>query len=153
MLRRVLILFAISSVVAIALLVVALYPPIENRTRYAHTSFLFGQIQEVLSPGQLPSTKSELISILKAHPIDWNSCRIDDSQVLDGWGQPIAMTWSADGSVLTLTSAGIDGLFETADDVQAAILGTTNGEPRAANWSQPLRSETNRTSSAAGSRR
>lgn len=86
---------------ALALAAVSLYPRLQNRIRYTHTSFLFRQIQDALRKGPLPKTESDLIAILNRSSLDWNSCRLAGDTVLDGWGQRIALTMRAGDSVLT----------------------------------------------------
>jgi hypothetical protein len=96
------------------------------------------------------------------------------NRTVDGWGQPLLYTVGADG-VITLTSFGADGKpgGEGLDaDISESyrcrradgslwvgssmwiVEAKLNPQPDGpANGSQPIRSETNATSSAAGSRR
>lgn len=93
-----------------------------SKSRDAHTRFAVSQMVnhlDALEKGDLPMSAGDLIKSLKESSIDWNRCRVDEQQILDGWGQPIEVTFDRSASSWTFRSSGKDRRFGTADDVQA----------------------------------
>ncbi|PXA05644.1 hypothetical protein DDZ13_01860 [Coraliomargarita sinensis] len=81
-----------------------------------HTAFLFLQIEEALEEEEhAPVTVEEFMHIIRASELDWNSCKIEDSQIWDSWGQAIRVE-SHEGE-WTLHSPGRNGLFGDSDDI------------------------------------
>lgn len=91
------------------------------KIRDTHTRFTLSQITERLNDiedASSPRTTAELLSTLRASNIDWNSCRIEEDQILDGWGQPITATFDESSKIWTFLSTGKDTEMGTEDDIE-----------------------------------
>ena len=92
-----------------------------SKIREGHTEFLFAQIVghlQSLKTFVYPRTNTELRERLGGASIDWNSCRLSDSEVLDAWGRAIDVFSDPSTNVWALRSAGTDGEFGSSDDVE-----------------------------------
>ena len=104
---------------------------ISPKSRDAHTKFAISQMAshlDELEESDLPMSSGDLIGALKDSSIDWNSCRADGEQILDGWGQPMDTTFDLSTASWTLRSSGKDLNFGTDDDIQGATARNTKGE-------------------------
>jgi hypothetical protein len=99
--------------------------------REEHTKFAISQMVGFLGEledEQPPVSTGELIKALKESSIDWNSCRIDGNQILDGWGRPMSAAFDPSTATWTFRSSGRDGRVGTGDDIEATTPRSPNGE-------------------------
>lgn len=111
------------------------FSSISSKIRDVHSRFALSQMVShlgELEEAEFPKSPGELIKVLKESSIDWNSCRIDDGRILDGWGQPMISTFDDSTVTWILSSSGRDGKFWTVDDIEVAAPRTQHGEPAAA---------------------
>jgi hypothetical protein len=85
------------------------------------TDFLLNQINEVAATSNLVRTQSELIQLLEKSHIDWNSCKLTSSEVLDSWGNPLLFDFGGIPDQFEMRSAGPDGRMNTKDDIHKVI--------------------------------
>lgn len=86
-----------------------------------HTHLALSQITERLheiEDANFPTTETELLTILRASKIDWNSSGIEGDQILDGWGRPITMDYDESAQTWTFRSSGKDAELGTDDDIK-----------------------------------
>jgi hypothetical protein len=65
--------------------------------------------------------KPELIRLLEKSNIDWNSCKLTASEVLDSWGTPILFDFVGIPDQFEMRSAGPDRQMNTEDDIYKVI--------------------------------
>jgi len=70
----------------------------------------------------VPLSAGGLIATLMESRIDWNSCRIEENRILDGWGFPISAAFHETTATWTFRSSGRDGKFGTIDDIEEKTL-------------------------------
>lgn len=94
-----------------------------DKVRETHTHFAIRQATELLDQiddANFPRTSTGLIDRLRSSRIDWNSCEIRGEEILDGWGNSIAITFDHNDGIWLFHSFGKDGKSGTSDDVKAA---------------------------------
>ncbi|MCU0748051.1 MAG: type II secretion system protein GspG [Akkermansiaceae bacterium] len=99
----------------------------------SHTAFALSQMVEHIHQtdrAKFPRTNEQLIELLKLATIDWNSCRIEGDDVLDGWGRPLTLTFDSDKQRWTFRSSGKDGLAGTDDDIEQVTYGFVGVDPK-----------------------
>jgi len=104
---------------------------ISSKIREAHTQFTISQMVSHLSEldvTAIPRSEVDLISTLKESRIDWNSCRIESDRILDGWRQPMNVTFDESKGRWVFLSSGRDGKFGTADDIDESHSKKSQGE-------------------------
>ncbi len=113
--------FPAFGCLTLAVILCGIVLPLVHRARTAareaHTRFLFTQIEMVWLNADAITNANELMGLLQSAPLDWNSCRLEDGVLYDGWGQPI-LTRLSNVTNLTLRSRGRDRQFETDDDIE-----------------------------------
>lgn len=132
---------------ALALLVVRAM--VKDTILETHTAFLFSQIEMELpdSVKSIPSSAgdtndwneltTEQYRILanklrEIAPLDWNSCSLDGSTILDGWKRKcIVECRNSPAPSIRLISYGRDGVKQTEDDIvrEIEINNGRNAEP------------------------
>lgn len=89
--------------------------------RHAHPGHIFLQIQRRwLSPANDRASSAGTFGLWLgsiADGLDWNSCRLKNDVLLDGWGHAVRV--NVGGTQIDLWSAGNDGLWETEDDIRS----------------------------------
>jgi hypothetical protein len=101
------------------------------KTRDVHTHFAIRQITKQLNQiddANFPRTATDLIDRLRLSRIDLNSCKIQEEQILDGWGSPIITTYDSETGSWAFHSLGRDGKNGTSDDINAATVINRKGE-------------------------
>ena len=87
--------------------------------RQTHTWWMFNQLEQLWESREQESLRNAaaLPNWLSAvaGEVDWNTCRLEDGQIFDGWQRPVRVTVSE--NQLALWSAGADGTWDTVDDV------------------------------------
>jgi len=104
------------------------FSSISSWNQDAHTRFAVSQMVSHLGElerADFPMSSSDLVNALKESYIDWNSCRIDGKQILDGWGQPMDATFDQSTATWTFRSSGKDRQFGTQDDIQGTAARNT----------------------------
>ena len=91
-----------------------------QKTRAVHTGFLFNQIEAFIEESTFPSNQAELISILNSNNVDWNSCKIEDQLIYDGWNNIITITFINETNLI-LQSSGKDCKINSKDDIVKSI--------------------------------
>lgn len=108
-----------------------LFSSSSSKIRETHTHFALNQIAERLKEiddANFPATTTDLLSVLRASNIDWNSCELEGEQILDGWGQTMTTTFDAPSETWTFRSPGRDSEVGTADDIEIAATRNQPGE-------------------------
>ncbi|NRB73108.1 MAG: hypothetical protein HRU46_01995 [Verrucomicrobiales bacterium] len=108
-----------------------LFSSSSSKIRETHTHFALNQAAERLNEiedASFPTTTTDLVSVLRASDIDWNSCEVVGDQILDGWGQAMTTTFDASSDTWTFRSSGTDSEVGTADDIEIAATRNQPGE-------------------------
>ena len=91
----------------------------------AHTGIMFTQIRERIEAAEnFPISTKSLVAIIENSNIDWNSCRIEDEEILDGWENPIRIEFIEAERTLSFQSSGMNGQFGGSDDIIQDTQGT-----------------------------
>ena len=105
-----------------------------SKSREIHTRFALAQIVERLDEVEdtaFPEVTTELVAILRAAKIDWNSCGLEGNQIVDGWRRPIMTTFDAPAGTWSFCSSGRDAQMGTEDDIVSKTTRNRIGEQAA----------------------
>lgn len=136
-LRHPILLIALIGLLAsgIAVSIFNLWPSGSSMIRETHTRFAISQMSDRLGEvrtDELPIGTNELIALLRASRIDWNTCKLEGDQILDGWHRPITATFDDERLRWTFCSPGKDGKIGTEDDIEAHPPAKQPGEQNGA---------------------
>ena len=111
-----------------------------SKVHDSHTHLALSQITERLheiEDANFPTTETELLTILRASKIDWNSSGIEGDQILDGWSRPITMDYDESAQTWTFRSSGKDAELGTDDDIKTTATQNQPSEQNTTNHPLP----------------